>query len=175
MIHRYFGPCQLQTQNITNKSTSARLLEMSFQKRLQELGEGLKQAAVNQSIIMLSLNSGMARLMFNLRCSLLALHVHPVLYYARDIKVQASSLRDIPAILFPMLELVFHTCFSQIFTHLVDVLKEPFVLYNDSAYHIEKLELYHEGTYNKQIHQRIPVWIWILRDLGLSFWYPFMF
>ncbi len=62
----------------------------------------------------------------------------------------------------------------QIFAHLVDVLKEPYVLYNDSAFHTEKLELYEEGTYNKQMQQRLPVMIWILRELGLNFWYPFM-
>ncbi len=67
---------------------SERLMAIPFEKRLQMLGEGLREAAINETVIIVPINSGMARLMFNLRCSLKDLHVEPVLYFTYDLKVR---------------------------------------------------------------------------------------
>ncbi len=52
------------------------------------------------------------------------------------------------------------------------MLEEPFVLYNDSAFHMEKLEYICTGTYNLQMRARLDVLRWVIQDLHLSFWYP---
>ncbi len=78
------------TARIPELKKSERLLAIPFEKRLQMLGEGLKAAAVNETVIIIPINSGMARLMFNLRCSLKELHVDPIVYFAYDLKVRKT-------------------------------------------------------------------------------------
>ncbi len=51
------------------------------------------------------------------------------------------------------------------------MLEEPFVLYNDTAFHTEKLEYISEGDFFKQMKARLDVWRWVIQDLHLSFWY----
>ncbi len=77
--------CATTITNVLKKSE--RLMAIPFEKRLRMLGESLQK--VNETVTIVPINSGMARLMFNLRCSLKALHVEPVLYFAYDLKVRA--------------------------------------------------------------------------------------
>ncbi len=63
----------------------------------------------------------------------------------------------------------------QIYKFLVDELNEPFVLFNETAYHTDKATAFGEGDYNKQMQERVHIWNWVLRELNLSFWYLFPF
>ncbi len=76
------------TSQIPDLKKSEKLLAIPFEKRLQMLGEGLKAAAINETVVIVPINSGMARLMFNLRCSLKDLHVEPIVYFTFDLKVR---------------------------------------------------------------------------------------